>query len=151
LQQRPEPKNPLGRIKFDIPNRFDVYLHDTPARSLFARPVRTSSHGCIRVERALDLAVYVLGLEPEPWSRPMLEEVIASGRGQRIRLLRPFPVYILYWTAFVGADGTLQFREDVYGRDQRLADALRAGAGIAGRPPGHVTGGCGTPDEEAAH
>lgn len=92
LQQRPGPKNALGRIKSDLPNRFDVYLHDTPARSLFARPVRTASHGCIRVERALDLAAYVLDLEPKPWSRSMLEEGIASGRGQQIRLLHPMPV-----------------------------------------------------------
>ncbi len=150
LQQRPGPKNPLGRIKFDIPNRFDVYLHDTPARSLFARPVRTASHGCIRVERALDLAAYVLDLEPEPWNRSMLEEAIAAGRGQQIRLHRSLPVYILYWTAFVGEDGALQFREDVYGRDQRLAAALRTGAGTAGQHPGQVVGGCRPPDREAA-
>jgi murein L,D-transpeptidase YcbB/YkuD len=147
LQQRPGPKNPLGRIKFDMPNRFDVYLHDTPARSLFRRPVRTSSHGCIRVERALDLAAYVLGRGPEPWSRSMLEGAIASGRGQRIGLLRPLPVYILYWTALAGEDGALQFRQDVYGRDRRPATA--AALEDPWRPSGPGRSGCGAPGEEA--
>lgn len=124
LQQQPGPDNPLGRIKLDIPNRFDVYLHDTPARALFARPVRTASHGCIRVERADDLAVHVLEDETRGWTRQRLEDALDADDMQRIPLARPLPVYILYWTAFVEPDGLVQFRADVYGRDRRLASAL---------------------------
>lgn len=129
LQQQPGPDNPLGRIKLDIPNRFDVYLHDTPTRALFARPVRTASHGCIRVERAVDLAVHVLEDEGQGWTRQRLADALDAGETQRIPLTRPLPVYILYWTAFVEADGSVQFREDVYGRDRRLAAALRGDRG----------------------
>lgn len=127
LQQQPGPDNPLGRIKLDIPNRFDVYLHDTPTRALFARPVRTASHGCIRMERAADLAVHVLEDEGQGWTRQRLADALDAGETQRIPLTRPLPVYILYWTAFVEADGSVQFREDVYGRDRRLAGALAEG------------------------
>ncbi|HUM16339.1 MAG TPA: L,D-transpeptidase family protein [Candidatus Nitrosotalea sp.] len=150
LQQQPGPDNPLGRIKFDIPNRFDVYLHDTPVRSLFARPVRTASHGCIRVERADDLAVHVLAESPGGWTRQTLDEAIAAGDSPRITLARPLPVYILYWTAFVGQDGLVHFRDDVYGRDRRLA-AMLAPAGVAPRSVafGDV-GGCQPPGKEAS-
>jgi murein L,D-transpeptidase YcbB/YkuD len=127
LQQQPGPDNPLGRIKLDIPNRFDVYLHDTPTRALFARPVRTASHGCIRVERADDLAVHVLEDEAQGWTRQRLADALDAGETQRIPLTRPLPVYILYWTAFVEPDGSVQFRADVYGRDRRLAGALAEG------------------------
>jgi len=127
LQQQPGPDNPLGRIKLDIPNRFDVYLHDTPSRSLFARPVRTASHGCIRVERADDLALHVLEDDAQGWTRRRLEDALEAGGTQRIPVTRPLPVYILYWTAFGEPDGVVQFREDVYGRDRRLAAALGEG------------------------
>jgi murein L,D-transpeptidase YcbB/YkuD len=127
LQQQPGPDNPLGRVKLDIPNRFDVYLHDTPTRALFARPVRTASHGCIRVERADDLAVHVLEDEAQGWTRQRLADALDAGETQRIPLTRPLPVYILYWTAFVEPDGSVQFRADVYGRDRRLAGALAEG------------------------
>ncbi len=149
LQQRPGPANPLGRIKFDIPNRFDVYLHDTPGRSLFARPLRTASHGCIRVERASDLAVYVLADGSGRWSSERLAEAIAAGDSQRIALARPLPVYILYWTAFAAPDGLVQFRDDVYGRDRRLAAMLDAGARAPGPAPSGGVGGCRSPGKEA--
>jgi L,D-transpeptidase YcbB len=124
LQQQPGPDNPLGRLKLDIPNRFDVYLHDTPTRSLFARPVRTASHGCIRVERADDLALHVLEDDARGWTGARLADALEAGDTQRIPVARPLPVYILYWTAFVEPDGLVQFRADVYGRDRRLAAAL---------------------------
>jgi murein L,D-transpeptidase YcbB/YkuD len=120
LQQQPGPGNPLGRIKFDAPNRFDVYLHDTPARSLFERPARTASHGCIRVERAAELAAHVLA----GWTDRALATAIAAGDSRRIPVAPPLPVYVLYWTAFAGPDGQVHFRDDVYGRDRRLAAAL---------------------------
>ena len=124
LQQQPGPDNPLGRIKFETPNRFDVYLHDTPSRSLFIRPVRTASHGCIRVERADDLALHALTDGTGRWTKRRLEEAIASVGSSRIALAQPLPVYILYWTAFADPDGAVQFRDDVYGRDRRTAAML---------------------------
>jgi murein L,D-transpeptidase YcbB/YkuD len=142
LQQQPGPDNPLGRIKFEVPNRFDVYLHDTPNRSLFARPVRTASHGCIRVERADDLAVHVLADTTGGWTGPRLAEAIAVGDSQRIALAQPLPVYILYWTAFAAPNGLGQFRDDVYGRDRRLAAMLGAGADAPGPAPSGGIGGC---------
>jgi murein L,D-transpeptidase YcbB/YkuD len=149
LQQAPGPDNPLGRIKFDIPNRFDVYLHDTPNRSLFMRPVRTASHGCIRVERADDLALHVLNDGTGRWTKRRLEEVISAG-SSRIALARPLPVYILYWTAFADPDGAVQFRDDVYGRDRRLADMLASREETsAPTGPGRV-GGCSPPEQTAA-
>ncbi|HEY7653492.1 MAG TPA: L,D-transpeptidase family protein [Methylomirabilota bacterium] len=149
LQQRPGPDNPLGRIKFDVPNRFDVYLHDTPTRSLFGRPVRTASHGCIRVERAADLAVHVLADGTDRWTRLRLAEAIAAGDSPRIVLARPLPVYILYWTAFGAPDGPVQFRDDVYGRDRRLAAMLAAAAGAPAPAPPASIGGCPSPGKEA--
>jgi L,D-transpeptidase YcbB len=150
LQQEPGPDNPLGRIKFDIPNRFDVYIHDTPSRSLFMRPVRTASHGCIRVERADDLALHVLTDGTGRWTKRRLEEAIASPGSPRITLARPLPVYILYWTAFVDPDGAVQFRDDVYGRDRRVADLLASRAGSAGPTAPGPVGGCPPPEQKAA-
>ena len=148
LQQRPGPQNPLGRIKFETPNRFDVYLHDTPTRSLFGRPVRAASHGCVRVERARDVAVYVLASSPTPWSTSMIDEAIASGSTRRVPVAQPLPVYLLYWTVFVDADGVTHFRDDVYGRDRRLAAALEAAHPVAAAGDGTARG-CAAADEEA--
>jgi murein L,D-transpeptidase YcbB/YkuD len=148
LQQQPGPDNPLGRIKFDIPNRFDVYLHDTPSRSLFIRPVRTASHGCIRVERADDLALHVLTDGSGRWTKRRLEEAIGSAGSSRIALARPLPVYILYWTAFADPDGAVQFRDDVYGRDRRTAVMLDQRVEASG--PTVRVGGCPPPEPEAA-
>jgi murein L,D-transpeptidase YcbB/YkuD len=150
LQQQPGPDNPLGRIKFDVPNRFDVYLHDTPTRALFARPQRTASHGCIRVERAAALAVHVLADAAGRFTPERLEEAIEAGGSPRIPVARPLPVYILYWTAFVGPDGLVQFRDDVYGRDRRLAAALAGAPRVPGPELARVIGGCPSSREEAA-
>ncbi|HEY7040361.1 MAG TPA: L,D-transpeptidase family protein [Methylomirabilota bacterium] len=150
LQQEPGPDNPLGRIKFDIPNRFDVYLHDTPNRSLFMRTARTASHGCIRVERADDLAVHVLTDGTGRWTKRRLAEAIASAGSPRITLARPLPVYILYWTAFVDPGGAVQFRDDVYGRDRRTADMLDSRGEASGPAASVRVGGCPSPEPEAA-
>jgi murein L,D-transpeptidase YcbB/YkuD len=123
LRQDPGPENALGRIKFQLPNRWDVYLHDTPSKELFARAERSFSSGCIRVERALDLAERLLAADPA-WPRARIEEAIAAGQTLTVPLREPLPVYLLYATAWVDPDGTLQLREDVYGRDGELAAAL---------------------------
>ncbi len=123
LHQDPGPKNALGRIKFQVPNRHDIYLHDTPTRGLFARAERGFSSGCIRVELPLDLAARLLARDPA-WGRKAIEEQIASLETVSIRLPEPMPVYILSWTAWVDDAGLLQFREDLYGRDAAILEAL---------------------------
>ena len=123
LRQEPGLYNALGRVKFQIPNQHDIYLHDTPSHALFARIERAFSSGCIRVERAVDLAERLLAADPA-WTRARIEETIALGDTVSVRLPEPLPVYLLYWTAWVDRDGALQLREDIYGRDSALLDAL---------------------------
>ena len=125
LVQRPGPKNALGKIKFELPNRFDVYLHDTPAKALFARPRRALSHGCIRVEDPRTLAERLMA-DNSKWTMDAIDAAVATGKTQRVMLPHPIPVSIVYWTAYVDGDGTVEFRNDIYGRDQRLDDALMA-------------------------
>jgi murein L,D-transpeptidase YcbB/YkuD len=124
LRQDPGPQNALGRIKFMFPNRFSVYLHDTPQKPLFEKTVRTFSSGCIRVENPVELAAYVLQEDPH-WDRQRIESAISQGKRRTINLKNPIPVHLLYWTAWVEPDGTVHFREDVYERDQSLDRALK--------------------------
>ena len=123
LRQKPGPGNALGRIKFMFPNRFNVYMHDTPARALFERNTRSFSHGCIRVERPEELGAVVLGQQPD-WSLDQIHAAIASGQRRIVTLVEPLPVHITYLTAWVNKDGSVHFRDDVYGRDALLAAAL---------------------------
>lgn len=127
IQQLPGPWNALGQIAFMFPNRFNVYMHDTPAKELFAVTGRTFSHGCIRVQRPHDLAMALL--EPDGWTRARLDSVIATGARTVVWLRRPVPVRITYATAFVDDDGVLQFRRDVYGRDALLQRAIERAGG----------------------
>ena len=124
LRQEPGPLNPLGRLKFLFPNKFAVYLHDTPARGLFRNFARGFSHGCIRVEKPLELAAALLR-DGARHSKENILERIDSGVRETIPLRNPVPVHILYWTAWVDDRGTIQFREDIYGRDIPLATALK--------------------------
>jgi murein L,D-transpeptidase YcbB/YkuD len=115
LQQRAGPDAGLGQLMFDMRNRFDVYLHDTPGKNLFSRADRRISHGCIRVEKARELAALLM-------DRPIdeIEQAIATGDTTRSDLPRPVPVFVIYETAFADADGKLQFRPDFYGRDPEI-------------------------------
>jgi murein L,D-transpeptidase YcbB/YkuD len=124
LRQDPGPKNSLGRIKFIFPNEYNIYLHDTPTPELFEREQRTFSSGCIRVEKPLVLAQQLLRGTPlaDP---PALEAALTRAVGEIVFLPTPVPVYLLYFTAWVEADGTRNFRPDLYQRDPRLAAALR--------------------------
>ncbi len=128
LRQAPGPQNPLGRVKFQIPNVFGVYLHDTANRNLFARDKRTLSHGCVRVGGALDLADDLL-VEQHSWNQERREKILGDWKTTTITLDAPVAVHLMYETASVDADGHAHFLDDVYGRDRRLADAL------AGRHP----------------
>jgi murein L,D-transpeptidase YcbB/YkuD len=123
LRQGPGPGNALGHIKFMFPNPFNVYLHDTPARSLFAKDQRSFSHGCIRVESPETFASFVLAKQPG-WSQQQIHDAITTGQRQIVPLAEPLPVHIAYLTAWVNKDGSVNFRRDVYGRDAILAADL---------------------------
>lgn len=123
LQQLPGDGNALGRLKFEIPNVYDVYLHDTPSHPLFSRVSRHLSHGCVRLENPRELARYVLADRPG-WGDAEIAQAIAAGETRRVPLAHSRPVYLLYWTAFVAADGTVDFRDDIYDRDLRLVAAM---------------------------
>jgi len=122
LRQEPGRLNALGRMKFMFPNRYDVYLHDTPSRTMFSEAQRDFSHGCIRVEKPLDLAVYLM--KKSRWDRDAIESALDEGTEQTIYLPRPVPIHLLYWTAWADEDGTIQFRTDINGVDRALAGAL---------------------------
>jgi murein L,D-transpeptidase YcbB/YkuD len=136
LRQDPGPWNALGGVKFMFPNRFNVYLHDTPTRELFGRAERAASSGCIRLEKPLELAERLLA-DTTGWSRGALERAVRTPpyREQTVALARPVPIHILYWTAWADGDGIVHFRTDLYDRDRRLAEALRRPAPEEPEPP----------------
>ena len=119
IRQLPGPTNPLGRVKFMFPNEFNIYLHDTNARHLFAQTDRNLSHGCIRVEDPVWLASYVLGEDEGAIRRRM-----ASPETENVQLPRKIPVHILYWTVFVDEENQANFRHDLYDVDERVLAAL---------------------------
>lgn len=128
LTQKPGPQNALGQVKFLFDNPYAVYLHDTPARAAFARERRSVSHGCVRLERAVDLARLLLSTEPG-WSPQRVDEVLAGSETTEVKLRKPVPVLLVYMTAFA-ANGGIAFRPDVYGWDVdvlRRLDAQRPG------------------------
>jgi len=125
LRQDPGPLNALGRIKFMFPNKFSVYLHDTPQRSLFKRASRDFSSGCIRIEKPVELAKYLLQNDSQ-WPNQKITETIESGVTTVVRIKDPIPVHLLYWTAWVTETGTVHFGNDIYDRDPPLSRALKA-------------------------
>ena len=139
LQQQPGPKNALGAVKFDLSSPFGVYLHDTPAKTLFGRAKRTLSHGCMRLEKPQALAEALL--EAQGWTAASVAEAMAAGHTQATALRAPLPLYVLYWTADLSPAGRVRFRPDVYGWDRALLGAL-----ARARPPAPAPaspGGCG--------
>lgn len=123
LVQDPGPLNALGQVKFMFPNQYNVYLHDTPSKDLFARPERAFSSGCIRLGEPLALAEYLL--KDAGWDRQRLDGVLQKGATATVFLHKPVPVHIEYWTTWIGSSGDLNFREDIYGRDEPLWKALK--------------------------
>jgi murein L,D-transpeptidase YcbB/YkuD len=117
LRQRPGGGNALGLVKFMFPNRYNVYLHDTPNDSAFYRPTRDLSHGCVRVEKPLELALWVMKGQPE-WTREKIEAAMHAGSERHVKLPKPIPVYLVYQTAWVDDDGQLRFLDDLYGHDE---------------------------------
>jgi L,D-transpeptidase YcbB len=123
FRQRPGEGNSLGLVKFMFPNQYNVYLHDTPTDSLFARASRSFSHGCVRVEQPMALAQYVLQDQPD-WTKERIDEAMHAQEERTVKLRAAIPVYLGYWTARVSSDGVMQFRKDVYGIDARLKALL---------------------------
>jgi len=118
-------KNVLGHLKFMFPNPYDIYIHDTPEKYLFEKDHRAFSSGCIRIEEPDLLAEYLLATNDSAVSDEQnITEVIESGKTQKIPLLKPMRVYINYWTVWEDEEGTVQFRDDIYGYDRELAEAL---------------------------
>ena len=130
LQQAAGPKSALGRVKFESPNEFAVFLHVAPIRGGFSRAVRLLCRGCIRLERPLELAKLLLEDNPE-WPESRMQEAIAGGKTVRVGLPQSIPMYLLYWTAFVDPQGGVNFREDIYDWDARLVTALDQSRGLA--------------------
>jgi murein L,D-transpeptidase YcbB/YkuD len=122
LRQEPNAHNALGRIKFMFPNELSIYIHDTPSKSLFAKQTRNFSSGCVRIEEPLTLAEALL--KSQGWDREQIEAMIETSQRKVVVLKTPIPVHLVYFTAWVDGDGALNFREDIYDRDQRLAAAL---------------------------
>jgi len=122
LVQQPCAANQLGRIKFIFPNKYSVYMHDTPGDILFTKARRAFSHGCIRVDAPIGLAEIVL--DGEGWSREQLEAQIGSGETKIINLSKPLLVVISYWTADVDDQGLLNFYDDIYQRDAAVLESL---------------------------
>jgi L,D-transpeptidase YcbB len=123
LRQDPGPDNSLGLVKIMFPNPYLVYLHDSPAKSLYDRDERAFSSGCIRVARPFELTELVLN-DPAQWNAAAIQSVIDSGKTRTVNLAKPIPVLILYWTAQPTPDGQIVFRNDVYGRDAPTLAAL---------------------------
>jgi murein L,D-transpeptidase YcbB/YkuD len=121
LRQEPGPKNSLGRLSFEFPNPFDIFMHDTPEKWLFQRDTRTFSEGCVRIEQPMALALHALR-RLDGWSEERLRSEIDTLQRLTLRLPEPIPVYVLYLTSWVDDDGLVNFREDVYGREQVLAE-----------------------------
>ena len=129
LRQAPSTSNALGLVKFMFPNLWNIYLHDTPAKNLFARETRAYSHGCVRLQDPFDFAYHLLAPQvddPEAY----FARILATGRETTVRLETPIPVHLVYWTSFVDPDGRLQHRADIYGRNADLWQALEA-AGVS--------------------
>ena len=124
LKQPPGPDNALGRVKFMFPNRWNIYLHDTPARDLFARQNRVFSHGCIRIGEPLELAYHLLAAQSAT-PQADFDRILNTGRETRVDLETPVGVHLVYWSAWVTPAGRVNYRGDPYGRDAAVLQALR--------------------------
>jgi L,D-transpeptidase YcbB len=123
IRQLPGEKNALGKVKFLFPNSFDIYLHDTPAKSLFSKDKRAFSHGCIRLADAQKMAEYLLRNDPD-WSPEKIEEAMNTKEQKVVKLKEKAEVFITYYTAWVDEEGRLNFRDDVYGHDRQVRAQL---------------------------
>jgi murein L,D-transpeptidase YcbB/YkuD len=132
MRQPPSTRNALGLVKFMFPNKYNIYLHDTPHKNLFSREVRAFSHGCIRLAQPFEFAYALLARQTED-PEAFFHRILKSGKETKVDLEQQVPVHIIYRTAYVTGKGRAEFRRDVYGRDAKVWDALqRAGVALPG-------------------
>lgn len=125
VRQKPGPENSLGKVKFLFPNSFNIYFHDTPAKSLFDKDVRAYSHGCIRLGDPEKLANYLLRNDSK-WSPDKIKEAMNKGEEQYVKIKDPVPVFITYYTAWADENGKINFRNDIYDHDKKVASRMFA-------------------------
>ncbi|RYY18607.1 MAG: murein L,D-transpeptidase, partial [Sphingobacteriaceae bacterium] len=128
IRQKPGPKNSLGLVKFLFPNSYNIYLHDTPSKSLFGESSRAFSHGCIRVGEPAKLAAFLLKDRPE-WTPDKITKAMHQGKEQYVTLKQTVPVFIAYFTAFTDRNKRLNFRKDIYKLDEHLSSMILSGKG----------------------
>lgn len=128
LRQPPEDGNALGKVKFMFPNKYNIYLHDTPSKSLFLREIRAFSHGCIRVGSPFDFAYFLLTPQSKD-PQGLFKSYLTGGKEAVLNIEKPVPVHLVYFTAWPDAKGRVEYRRDIYGRDAKLFAALKS-AGV---------------------
>ncbi|RYD91632.1 MAG: murein L,D-transpeptidase, partial [Sphingobacteriales bacterium] len=126
VRQKPGAANSLGLVKFLFPNSYNIYLHDTPSKSLFGETARAFSHGCIRVAEPAKLADFLLKDRAE-WDTLKIDRAMHAGKEQYVTLKKTVPVFIAYFTAFIDREGRVNFRKDIYQRDEKLAGMIVSG------------------------
>jgi len=126
IRQMPGASNSLGLVKFVFPNSYNIYLHDTPSKSLFSEASRAFSHGCIRISEPQRFAAFLLRNRKE-WSSAKIKDAMEGGKEKQVTLSDPVPVFIAYFTAFVDRENRLNFRKDIYNLDKRLAEMIISG------------------------
>jgi murein L,D-transpeptidase YcbB/YkuD len=125
VRQEPGPHNALGQVKFLFPNKYSVYLHDTPEKYLFVKDDRAFSHGCIRLQNPLDFALFILNRDqPGKWTAERIQEIIKTKKTDNVNLKTKVPIFIMYWTAAINADNQVYFAPDIYNRDPAIIKAL---------------------------
>ena len=123
IRQKAGPWNALGEVKFIFPNKYAVYLHDTPSRGLFNVQDRAFSHGCIRTEQKWELLMSLMD-DPDVWNMDKINEILKSGKTTNIPLPKPINIYLIYLTAAVDQQNNLMFMKDIYKRDDKVLQAL---------------------------
>lgn len=123
VRQKPGPRNSLGLVKFLFPNSYNIYLHDTPSKSLFNESKRAFSHGCIRLEKPTKLASFLLRNDSS-WNSDKIAQAMNAGKENYVTLRETIPVFIGYFTSWVDQAGVLNFRDDIYGHDKKMAEKL---------------------------
>jgi murein L,D-transpeptidase YcbB/YkuD len=126
IRQDPGPTNALGAVKFMFPNKYNIYIHDTPSKELFNRPDRAFSSGCIRLNKPMGFVDYLITDIPD-WNSEKVDNTLKTGKDKTVMLKRPINVHILYLTAWADDSG-VQFRNDVYQRDAAVIEALAESA-----------------------
>ncbi|MGB0840568.1 MAG: L,D-transpeptidase family protein, partial [Chitinophagales bacterium] len=123
IRQNPGPKNALGTMKFMFPNLYNVYVHDTPSKSLFVESQRAYSHGCVRLEKPIEFAEYLLK-DNKNYTLNKIEKVLDKGKNKRVNLEEALPIYILYFTVWADEEGNPRFMHDIYGKDAEVLQML---------------------------